>query len=201
MWGDGGLSVAQSGRSSRRDVTELYERDYITAWDDILNDLEIVPFSTVPQTTEALGILVGPTSPLRGTAEERSSRTRPSSTAPDTAPASGALASAGKKVTEGLGKTPEAGAERPWASPSVAPGHARSRLHFQPIHRLMAGAPAARRSTAFSSRSARFSSSSDARSAGGRQRSARGAVESRAARAPAGAAAGCGDPAAAGQHA
>ncbi len=48
------------------DVTQLYERDYIAAWDAILNDLELVPFSTVSQTADALGILAGPTSPLRG---------------------------------------------------------------------------------------------------------------------------------------
>ena len=40
-------------------VTELYERDYNNAWDALLNDLEIVPFSTVQQYAEALGISSG----------------------------------------------------------------------------------------------------------------------------------------------
>ena len=40
-------------------VTNLYELDYIRAWDALLNDLEFVSFSTVSQTSEALRILTG----------------------------------------------------------------------------------------------------------------------------------------------
>ena len=59
------MSTATWGKLTSQ-VTELYERDYNSAWDDLLNDLEIVSFSTVQQYTDELGILVGPTSPLRG---------------------------------------------------------------------------------------------------------------------------------------
>ena len=38
-------------------MRELYERDYIAAWDGMLRDLELVPFTTVRQTADALGIL------------------------------------------------------------------------------------------------------------------------------------------------
>ena len=66
VWGTGGgLSVASWPKLTAQ-VTDLYERDYNNAWDALLNDLEIVPFSTVEQYADALGILVGPTSPLRG---------------------------------------------------------------------------------------------------------------------------------------
>ena len=56
----------RAGPKLTSQVTELYERDYDKAWDELLNDLEIVQFSTVQQYSDELSILVGPTSPLRG---------------------------------------------------------------------------------------------------------------------------------------
>ena len=64
VWGDSGLNTGDAARLAT-DVTGIYEQDYITAWDAILNDLELVPFSSVQQTVDGLAILSGPTSPLR----------------------------------------------------------------------------------------------------------------------------------------
>jgi type VI secretion system protein ImpL len=55
----------QSGQA-RGGRQRALRADYIAAWDGMLRDIELVPFSTVRQTAEALGILASPTSPLRG---------------------------------------------------------------------------------------------------------------------------------------
>ncbi len=47
-------------------MTDLYEAEYIRAWDGFLDDLQIVRFPTVGQANEALRILTSQTSPLRG---------------------------------------------------------------------------------------------------------------------------------------
>jgi type VI secretion system protein ImpL len=137
VWGEGGLPVGNPVTLAA-DVTQLYERDYIAAWDAILNDLEPVPFSTVSQTADALGILAGSTSPLRGLLRAVVENTSLVDS-PDTTPPSGALSSAGKKVTEGLGKLLKPVQEALGQS-GVAPGSLVT-AHFQEIHRLLAGAP------------------------------------------------------------
>jgi type VI secretion system protein ImpL len=137
VWGEGGLPVGNPVTLAA-DVTQLYERDYIAAWDAILNDLEPVPFSTVSQTADALGILAGATSPLRGLLRAVVDNTSLVES-PETTPPSGALSSAGKKVTEGLGKLLKPVQEALGKS-SVAPGSLVT-AHFQEIHRLLAGAP------------------------------------------------------------
>lgn len=46
-------------------VSNLYERDYIRFWNELLADLQIAPFATVPEASERLRLLASPTSPLR----------------------------------------------------------------------------------------------------------------------------------------
>ena len=50
VWGTGGVAggAAAFGRLGSQ-VSEIYERDYANAWDAFLNDLEIVPFTSVQQ--------------------------------------------------------------------------------------------------------------------------------------------------------
>ena len=48
VWGPGAMSAASWPKLTSQ-VTELYERDYNRYWDELLNDLEIVQFSTVQQ--------------------------------------------------------------------------------------------------------------------------------------------------------
>ena len=38
------------------DVTDIYERDYLQAWETLLNDVSVVPLDTVQQGADALGI-------------------------------------------------------------------------------------------------------------------------------------------------
>jgi len=137
VWGGDALTVANPVKLAM-DVRDLYESDYISVWDGVLRDLELVPFSTVRQTAEALGILASPTSPLRGllkTVADNTTFVEPAA-AP---PAAGTLASAGKSVTDKLG--PILGSIKDVAGVPRTPAGATITAHFQPIHRLVAGAP------------------------------------------------------------
>ena len=43
----------------------LYVADYAKAWDDLLQDLEIVPLRSLPQAAQDLYILASPQSPMK----------------------------------------------------------------------------------------------------------------------------------------
>ncbi len=197
VWGEGGLPVGNPVTLAA-DVTQLYERDYIAAWDAILNDLELVPFSTVPQTADALGILAGPTSPLRGLLRAVVDNTSLVDS-PDTAPPSGALVIGRKEGHRRARETPEAGAG--------GPGPIRRGARQPGDGSLPGDSPASGRGTrqrAHRRRSDRdrrdSAAAQSARSGGGSERSARGIVEPRPSRHSAGAAAGRGDAAAVGRR-
>ncbi|MGH9372970.1 MAG: ImcF-related family protein, partial [Vicinamibacterales bacterium] len=116
-------------------VTNVYERDYIAAWEAILDDLELVSFSTVTETVNALDILSRGASPLRGlltaVVDNTALAAPPSPSAAPPAEKSlkdrvlGDLFSRGKEAT---------GLSEPTPGMLVT-------AHFQPIHRMMAGEP------------------------------------------------------------
>jgi type VI secretion system protein ImpL len=132
VWGEGGVSAANAAKVVVS-VTNLYEQDYIRAWDALLDDLEFVSFPTVSQTSEALRIITGPTSPLRGLLRVVVDNT--SLVASDSGAPSSMLSSAQKKLSEGLGRIQQA-----VGLPTVSPGTLIT-AHFQPIRQLMAGEP------------------------------------------------------------
>jgi type VI secretion system protein ImpL len=134
VWGSG-LSAASFLKLTSQ-VTELYERDYDNTWDALLNDLEIVPFSTVQQYTDELGILVGPTSPLRGLLKTVVDNT--SLVAASEAPGAPSI---GTRITEGAKDLFYTAQKKMSGTSGLAPGTVITQ-HFQPIHRLMSGAPA-----------------------------------------------------------
>jgi type VI secretion system protein ImpL len=139
VWGPGAMSTATWGKLTSQ-VTELYERDYNRAWDDLLNDLEIVSFSTVQQYTDELGILVGPTSPLRGLLKTVVDQTSLVAAAAPAAAAPGEP-SVGTRITEGAKDLFNSAQKKITGLSGVAPGTVITQ-HFAPIHRYMAGAPA-----------------------------------------------------------
>ena len=133
QWVWGGTVSLATGSQLTTQFIDAYERDYFAAWDDLLADLEIVPFPTVQQYGEALGIIVGPTSPLRSflkTVVANTSFAPPTSDAQTSTvealknKAADAINSARKRITG--------------ASPPGMP----ITQHFQPIHQVMAGTPA-----------------------------------------------------------
>ncbi len=136
VWGSGAPSATGWVRLTS-EVTDLYERDYNRAWDELLGDLEIVSFSTVQQYSDELGILVGPASPLRGLLKTVVDQTSlvslqatpaadPSVTDRLKSSAADILNSARKKIAGGSGEPVGTVVTR----------------HFEPIHRYLAGAPA-----------------------------------------------------------
>ncbi|MGH9409499.1 MAG: type VI secretion system membrane subunit TssM [Vicinamibacterales bacterium] len=66
VWGDSGGSTLANAGTLVSAATNLYEQDYIEAWNTLLKDLQFAPFSTIPQADAALRILTSPTSPLSG---------------------------------------------------------------------------------------------------------------------------------------
>jgi type VI secretion system protein ImpL len=140
VWGPGALSTATWGKLTSQ-VTELYERDYNRAWDDLLNDLEIVSFSTVQQYTDELGILVGPTSPLRGLLKTVVDQTSLVAAAAPAAAAPGEPSVGTSRITEGAKDLFNSAQKKITGLSGVVPGTVITQ-HFAPIHRYMAGAPA-----------------------------------------------------------
>jgi type VI secretion system protein ImpL len=137
VWGGDALAVANPVRLAV-DVRELYERDYIAAWDGMLRDIELVPFTTVRQTAEALGILASPTSPLRGLLKTVADNTTFVEQA-SAAAVAGSLSSAAKTATDKIGTILKPLKDA--AGIPTTPAGAGITAHFQSIHRLMAGAP------------------------------------------------------------
>ncbi|HEY2433465.1 MAG TPA: type VI secretion system membrane subunit TssM [Vicinamibacterales bacterium] len=66
VWGDSATGALANAGSLVSTVTNLYEQDYIRAWNAVLEDLQFATFPTIPQLDAALQLLAGPTSPLRG---------------------------------------------------------------------------------------------------------------------------------------
>ena len=129
VWGDAAPSIKDSLQLST-DFVRLYEDDYIAAWDRVVGGIQAVPLSSRPQTKEALAILGGATSPLRGLlkiVDDNTYLVPPPDPGAKPAAAPGGLAS----LTTLLPR-PKAP-----ALPTIVPGQ-RVAEHFAPIHRLIA---------------------------------------------------------------
>jgi type VI secretion system protein ImpL len=137
VWGEAGM-FANNPLKLVAELTDLYERDYINAWNAVLSDLEIVRFSSTAETAKALGVLAGQTSPLRVVLQTIADNTRLVSVA-EPPKADGGVASTGKKITDGLGKLLAPVKEA--AGVSAAPPGSLVTAHFQPLHRLFEGEP------------------------------------------------------------
>ena len=195
VWGAGVSDASWLKLTSQ--VTDLYERDYNNAWDALLSDLEIVPFSTVQQYADALGILAGPTSPLRGVLQDRRRQHVARGASADSRGA-GVIPSLGTRITQGAKDILSSAQKTITGTTSVDAGHGR--------HAALPADPPADGRGARADRWHPRADSQDsgpaaqARSAGGWCQSAAGADRSGRARPVARVAAGRGEPAAAGQR-
>jgi type VI secretion system protein ImpL len=132
IWGDNvGASLASAGVLSSQ-VTDLYETDYIRAWDAYIDDLQLARFPTVAQTNEALRILTAPTSPLRTMLGAITTQTTLVQSPADTA-VTGAI----EKAQKALGGILTPG-QKALGMATVAPG-TRVTAHFQWLRQLTAG--------------------------------------------------------------
>jgi len=135
VWGGGGGVAAANWSRLTAQLTDIYERDYANAWDGLLNDLEIVQFRDVQQYADALGVLTGPTSPLRGVLKVASDNTS-LVTAPGNAAASQSI---GSRITEGARDLFNSAQQK---ITGAAPAGTVVTNRFEPIHRVLSGAPA-----------------------------------------------------------
>ncbi len=128
VWGEGGPALGDSVRLGAG-VIDCYERDYIAAWDGILQDVDLVPFTA---TGDALAILAAPTSPLRGllqTVDDNTYLVKPADSS------AGVMSSAQQTLNKlfAQGKA-AAGLATPTPGAAVT-------AHFASIHQLMTGPP------------------------------------------------------------
>jgi type VI secretion system protein ImpL len=130
VWGDTRPSVTGSARLTA-DFLDLYEKDYIAAWDRILADVQVAPLASLADTKEALAILSAPTSPLRGLLKVIDDNTYLVKPAAPAAP--GVIGG----ISAGLDNILTTGKQK-LGVPTVVPG-AQVTAHFEPIHRLLAG--------------------------------------------------------------
>ena len=132
VWGEGRASFAASSQL-RDDVLDLYEKDYIVAWDAILSDIELAAFPNLAATSDGLAILAGSPSPFRGILKIVADNT---SLAPSAeSKPSGVVGT----VTDRLGKVFDEG-KKLVGQGSVAPGVQVAR-HFARLHQMVAGEP------------------------------------------------------------
>jgi type VI secretion system protein ImpL len=136
--GEQGASLAGTARMTFQ-VIDIYEQDYIRAWDEILNDITLVPFRTVTQATDAMAIIAGPTSPLKGLLQVVEANTNLTKPKPGAGKVAGAVSEAFKETQEGLRKLFADKQQNQDPNAGARPG-ARVTAHFQRVNQLVAPA-------------------------------------------------------------
>ena len=200
VWGAGAMSAATLARSCTSQVTELYERDYISAWDD------------AAQRPRDRAVLDRPAIHRRARHPGRTdlAAARPAEDRRRQHVARGGADAGGRRrraavgqtrITEGAKDLLNRRRRRSPASSGVAAGHGDHRSTSSRFIGCMAGSAGADRRDV-SSRFGKIQQQlGHARPAGRRHQSAEGAADPALLEPAAGAAAGRGDAAAAGQHA
>ena len=129
VWGSEGPTLVGSA-SLAIDLLDVYEKDYIAFWDRIIADIEAVPPGALRNTKEALAILSGPTSPLRGLLKAVDKHTflvaPKDPAAAESSSLKGRLADVFNSAAGKVG------------IPTTLPG-TQVTAHFAPIHRLVTG--------------------------------------------------------------
>jgi type VI secretion system protein ImpL len=64
VFGAGKIDAIQQARLAQQ-VLALYQQDYIKAWDDLLNDLQLQPITSIQDASATAAKLSGPSSPLK----------------------------------------------------------------------------------------------------------------------------------------
>lgn len=144
VWGEAGLLSAEPIRL-RAQVIDLYERDYVEHWDEVLGDLDLRRFEA-GEMSDALTVLAGQGSPLKAVLQTVADQTRlvessGPAAAPPPAESAGAMAAAGKVISDRLSKLAKPLADATGLS-ATTPG-AYVTAHFQPLHRFLQGEPGA----------------------------------------------------------
>jgi type VI secretion system protein ImpL len=128
VWGSDGPSVTGT-TSLMTELLDVYEKDYIAFWDRIVTDIEPVPMGSLRNTKEALAVLAGQASPLRGLLKGIDKHTYLVAPQDPAAAPSGAK---GRLLDIFNSAASKAGV------PTTAPG-SQVTAHFADIHRLVSG--------------------------------------------------------------
>ena len=138
-------------RTLETQVIQLYEADYIAAWDAMLTDLNIVPLRSLGQAAQDLYILSSPQSPMRDVLASAARQLTLSQPPPPPAgaaglaekaqaaaqnAASGAISTASSRAATALGVAPGGGPV------PLPPGHEIDE-RYKPLRDLVAGGPGA----------------------------------------------------------
>jgi type VI secretion system protein ImpL len=102
VWGDSRLDAARQAEAIVANVTNLYEQDYVHEWNTLLDDLQFASFATISDLNEALRVLAGQTSPLRGLVRVVAENTTLAKTAGSPAP-KGVIDQAKQSASQTLG--------------------------------------------------------------------------------------------------
>ena len=134
--GDNVVSLVRAPELTQQ-MLSLYESDYIAAWDQVVNDLQLPPLNDLERIKASLATISSKEgSPLRGllkTVDDNTYLVKPDENA---AGAQGALSKAEQAVRSQLSKI--MGSSAPKAGPK--PG-TQVTQHFAPIHALVSGPP------------------------------------------------------------
>ena len=124
VWGEQSPQLTLSTRL-REDLIDVYEKDYLSTWDGLLGDLDLVQLGSLDQTKDVLAILAGPASPLRSLLQVISEQTSLVT-----------QAAAPSRLAEPLDALE--GIARQGRKPTFIPGGS-VQAHFAPVHRLFVG--------------------------------------------------------------
>lgn len=131
VFGTGVKDIARSG-ALIDEVLQLYEQDYIRAWDEVLRDVTLRPTSGTQELADVLAIAASATSPLKGLLQTVARNTDLLSAKPTDAVAQGAQAALDSRATQlnrVLGAQPT----------SQNRTGARVSAHFAPVRELVLG--------------------------------------------------------------
>ncbi|MBS1816341.1 MAG: type VI secretion system membrane subunit TssM [Acidobacteria bacterium] len=137
VWGESTAGALASAGTLASSVTNLYELDYIKAWDGLLDDLQFAPFRTVSQTNDAFRILTASSSPLRGLLRVVGEQTTLVEQQGSSAPPAGVLDQAKRSLTDRFNQAVKP-LQNAAGLPSVQPGTLVT-AHFQWVRQLTAG--------------------------------------------------------------
>ncbi len=141
----------------RRDVIGLYLDEYVRRWDVLLGDVVLKPFGTITDGVDVLGLLSGPSSPLRNlltAVDAQTQLSRPAASDAATQKAEAKALQVGQRTAgfasyigrNGMTVTQNQIAdilgEAIGSTPGSAPVDPASRVddHFKPLHAFVAGA-------------------------------------------------------------
>ncbi|HKE46338.1 MAG TPA: type VI secretion system membrane subunit TssM [Steroidobacteraceae bacterium] len=136
VFGDNTFDLSQAPRLAYQ-VMQIYEADYIRAWDAIIADVGLAPTGTADQLTQVLSIVSSPSSPLKGFLNVAADNTNllKQDDAVDKAAQQVAAAAAAKAAQLSKmfgGDQANAAQDKPGA---------RCTAHFEPLRKLTEGPP------------------------------------------------------------